>query len=117
MGSERRRAENKRYVASRDQLHIRLRHEASPTTAAMLGPNRGSGCPSEPRGWPHSVPWRLGGFFFLLLLEGACCLASPGPDSHSPAVNVYMSVEEVKKLLGKACRQPGSSLSPECGSF
>ncbi|KAJ7993400.1 hypothetical protein DPEC_G00272050 [Dallia pectoralis] len=60
------------------------------------------------RGWPHSVPWRLSGFFFLLLLEGAVCFASsstsssaPGPGITSrPSVNVYMSEEEVKKLLG-----------------
>lgn len=74
----------------------------------MLGLIHGSGSPSESRGWPHSVLWRLGGFFFLLLLEGAGCLASPsstvgvstGDNSH-PSVNIYMSVEEVKKLLGK----------------
>ncbi|XP_012680830.1 tyrosine-protein kinase RYK isoform X2 [Clupea harengus] len=58
------------------------------------------------RGWPHSVLWRLGGFFFLLLLEGALCLASPsGPpgtnnDSNRPYVNIFLSTEEVKKLLG-----------------
>uniref|UniRef100_A0A672YG94 Tyrosine-protein kinase RYK n=1 Tax=Sphaeramia orbicularis TaxID=375764 RepID=A0A672YG94_9TELE len=63
--------------------------------------------PSESRGWPHSVLWRLGGFFFLLLLEGAGCLASPSSPSgvnnnnnNHPSVNIYMSVEEVKKLLG-----------------
>ncbi|XP_041913117.1 tyrosine-protein kinase RYK isoform X1 [Alosa sapidissima] len=58
------------------------------------------------RGWPHSVLWRLGGFFFLLLLEGALCLASPsGPpgtnnNSNRPYVNIFLSTEEVKKLLG-----------------
>uniref|UniRef100_A0A8C7YID0 Tyrosine-protein kinase RYK n=1 Tax=Oryzias sinensis TaxID=183150 RepID=A0A8C7YID0_9TELE len=53
------------------------------------------------RGWRRSVPRRLGGFFFLLLLEGAGCLANPGVYPHNkPAVNIYMSVEEVKKLLG-----------------
>ncbi|XP_026200514.1 tyrosine-protein kinase RYK isoform X2 [Anabas testudineus] len=77
----------------------------------MLGLIHGSGSPSESRGWPHSVLWRLGGFFFLLLLEGAGCLASPGSatgvnnnnnnnNNNSPHVNIYMSVEEVKKLLG-----------------
>lgn len=74
----------------------------------MLGLIRGSGSPSESRVWPHSVLWRLGGFFFLLLLEGAGCLASPGSpvgvNNNNPGVNIYMSVEEVKKLLGKeAC--------------
>lgn len=71
----------------------------------MLGLIRGSGSPSESRVWPHSVLWRLGGFFFLLLLEGAGCLASPGSpvgvNNNNPGVNIYMSVEEVKKLLGK----------------
>ncbi|XP_069378610.1 tyrosine-protein kinase RYK isoform X2 [Paralichthys olivaceus] len=73
----------------------------------MLGWTRGSGSPSEPRAWPHSVLWRLGGFFFLLLLEGAGCLANPSSTSgnnnnnqQQPGVNIYMSVEEVKKLLG-----------------
>ncbi|XP_053286581.1 tyrosine-protein kinase RYK isoform X3 [Pleuronectes platessa] len=72
----------------------------------MLGWIRGSGSPSEPRAWPHSVLWRLGGFFFLLLLEGAGCLANPSSTSGNnnnnqlPSVNIYMSVEEVKKLLG-----------------
>lgn len=76
----------------------------------MLGLSHGSGSLSEPRGWPHSVLWRLGGFFFLLLLEGTGCLASPSSPSsvntnnNSPFINIYMSVEEVKKLLGKkAC--------------
>lgn len=68
----------------------------------------GSRSPSESRGWPLSVPCRLGGFFLLLLLKGAGCLASPSSPSgvnnnnnHHPSVNIYMSVEEVKKLLGK----------------
>lgn len=67
----------------------------------------GSRSPSESRGWPLSVPCRLGGFFLLLLLKGAGCLASPSSPSgvnnnnnHHPSVNIYMSVEEVKKLLG-----------------
>ncbi|KAM3619501.1 uncharacterized protein V6R79_009315 [Siganus canaliculatus] len=74
----------------------------------MLGLIQGSGNPPESRVWPHSVPWRLGGFFFVLLLEGAGCLASPGTvagdnnnnNNNQPNVNIYMSVEEVKKLLG-----------------
>ncbi|KAM4629008.1 tyrosine-protein kinase RYK isoform 3-T3 [Polymixia lowei] len=71
----------------------------------MLGLIRCSGSPSESRGWPHSVLWRLGGFFFLLLLEGAVCLANPSSapgvnNNNHPSVNIYMSVEEVKKLLG-----------------
>ncbi|XP_043984583.1 tyrosine-protein kinase RYK isoform X2 [Gambusia affinis] len=74
----------------------------------MLGLTVRTGSPSESRGWPHSVLWRLGGFFFLLLLEGACCLASHSIPSgvhinvnnNNPRVNIYMSVEEVKKFLG-----------------
>ncbi|XP_030583218.1 tyrosine-protein kinase RYK isoform X3 [Archocentrus centrarchus] len=73
----------------------------------MLGLIGDSGIPSGSRVWPHSVLWRLGGFFFLLLLEGAGCLASPGSpagvndnNNNNPGVNIYMSVEEVKKLLG-----------------
>lgn len=87
-----------------DQEPLRARR---PLTA-MLGLIHGSGTPPESRGWPHSVLWRLGGFFFLLLLEGAGCLANPsslsGVNNNNPSVNIYMSVEEVKKLLGKkAC--------------
>ncbi|XP_029003656.1 tyrosine-protein kinase RYK isoform X2 [Betta splendens] len=73
----------------------------------MSGSIRGSGSPSESRRWPHSVLWRSGGFFFLLLLEGTGCLASPSiatgvatNTNNNPRVNIYMSVEEVKKLLG-----------------
>ncbi|XP_029938707.1 tyrosine-protein kinase RYK isoform X2 [Salarias fasciatus] len=71
----------------------------------MSGLIRGSGCPSESRGSPHSLPRRFGGFFLLLLLDGACCLTSLGSPlgvnhNNSPNVNIYMSVEEVKKLLG-----------------
>ncbi|XP_041701140.1 tyrosine-protein kinase RYK isoform X2 [Coregonus clupeaformis] len=65
------------------------------------------GSPSVCRGWPHSVQWILGGFFFLLLLEGTFCLTNPSTSSAPapgidirPSVNVYMSEEEVKKLLG-----------------
>lgn len=88
----------------------------------MSGSVHGAGSPPESRGWPHSVPWRLGGFFFLLLLEGAGCLANPGSPSgvgggsgnnnNSPGVNIYMSVEEVNKLLGKKGRDTfGPTLS------
>ncbi|KAM9386015.1 tyrosine-protein kinase RYK isoform 2-T2 [Pholidichthys leucotaenia] len=67
-----------------------------------------SGSPAEEhRVRPHSVLWRLGGFFFLLLLEGAASIANPwnspsgvGNSNSSPGVNIYMNVEEVKKLLG-----------------
>ncbi|XP_055797132.1 tyrosine-protein kinase RYK-like isoform X2 [Salvelinus fontinalis] len=61
------------------------------------------------RDWTNSVQWSLGVFFFLLLLEGTLCLANPNPSTSSapalginnrPSVNVYMSEEEVKKLLG-----------------
>ncbi|CAL8252363.1 unnamed protein product [Merluccius merluccius] len=55
---------------------------------------------------PRWVLWRLGGLLCLLGLEGALGLA--GPSSAPPAVssnnnqgvNVYMSLEEVKKFLG-----------------
>ncbi|CAL8310001.1 unnamed protein product [Lota lota] len=57
------------------------------------------------RAWPHWVLWRLGGLLCLLGLEGAFCLA--GPSSSPPAVNnnnqglnIYMSLEEVKRFLG-----------------
>ncbi|XP_028300575.1 tyrosine-protein kinase RYK isoform X4 [Gouania willdenowi] len=53
---------------------------------------------------------RLGGFLarLLLLLEGITGLTDPGrppgllrdPRDHNPSVNIYMSVEEVKKLIG-----------------
>nr|XP_061834362.1 tyrosine-protein kinase RYK isoform X1 [Nerophis lumbriciformis] len=72
-----------------------------------------SASPSESRGWPRSVVWRPGGFFLffpllllllLLLLEGGLGLASPGSlaglGSNNRSVNIYLSVEEVKKLLG-----------------
>ncbi|MEQ2290249.1 hypothetical protein AMECASPLE_001468 [Ameca splendens] len=74
----------------------------------MLGVTLSSGSPSGRRFWPHWVLWRLGGFFLLLLLEGAGCLASQSSpsgvhinnnNSNNPSVNIYMSVEEVKKLL------------------
>ncbi|MED6260065.1 hypothetical protein ATANTOWER_032648, partial [Ataeniobius toweri] len=74
----------------------------------MLGVTLSSGSPFGRRFWPHWVLWRLGGFFLLLLLEGAGCLASQSSPSgvhinnnnNNPSVNIYMSVEEVKKLLG-----------------
>uniref|UniRef100_A0A8C7MCQ0 Receptor like tyrosine kinase n=1 Tax=Oncorhynchus kisutch TaxID=8019 RepID=A0A8C7MCQ0_ONCKI len=65
------------------------------------------GNPSVCRRWTPWVQWRLGGFFFLLLLEGTLCLANPSISTVSaldinnhPSVNVYMSEEEVSKLLG-----------------
>uniref|UniRef100_A0A672ML77 Tyrosine-protein kinase RYK n=1 Tax=Sinocyclocheilus grahami TaxID=75366 RepID=A0A672ML77_SINGR len=69
---------------------------------------RGSGggaASAVSRGWPHTVLWRLGGFFLLLLLEGARCLANPSNapginNNNRPNMNVFMSEEEVKKLLG-----------------
>ncbi|KAJ3580700.1 hypothetical protein NHX12_034243 [Muraenolepis orangiensis] len=71
----------------------------------MLGSS--PGCEARGPGvWPHRVLWRLGGLLCLLRLEGALCLA--GPSSSPPAVNnnnnqgvnLYMSLEEVKKFLG-----------------
>ncbi|XP_069560147.1 tyrosine-protein kinase RYK isoform X3 [Brachyistius frenatus] len=85
------------------------RTTASQTTSAMSGLTLGSGSPAESRGRPHSARWRLRGFFLLLLLllEGAGCLTNPSSPSgvnnnnnNNPSVNIYMSVEEVKKLLG-----------------
>nr|XP_023998496.1 tyrosine-protein kinase RYK-like [Salvelinus alpinus] len=76
----------------------------------MLGKRglvRRCGSLSVYRGWADSVQWSLGVFFFLLLLERTLCLANPSTSSapalginHRPSVNVYMSEEEVKKLLG-----------------
>jgi len=74
----------------------------------MFVPARGSGggaASAVSRGWPHMVLWRLGGFFLLLLLEGARCLTNPSNapginNNNRPNVNVFMSEEEVKKLLG-----------------
>ncbi|KAM7410531.1 hypothetical protein PAMA_001796 [Pampus argenteus] len=73
----------------------------------MSGLIHGSGSSSDSRGWPHSVLWRVGGFFFLLLLEGAGCLANPSSvldnnniNNNNHSVNIYLSAEEVKKLLG-----------------
>ena len=75
----------------------------------MLGSS--PGCePRVPglRAWPHWVLWRLGGLLCLLGLEGAFCLAGPGSSppavsNNNEGVNVYMSLEEVKKFLGKFC--------------
>ncbi|CAL8392924.1 unnamed protein product [Boreogadus saida] len=72
----------------------------------MLGSS--PGCePRVPglRAWPHWVLWRLGGLLCLLGLEGAFCLAGPGSSppavsNNNEGVNVYMSLEEVKKFLG-----------------
>ncbi|XP_017294407.1 tyrosine-protein kinase RYK isoform X2 [Kryptolebias marmoratus] len=70
----------------------------------MSGLTHGSGSLCESPGRPRSMLWRLRGFFLLLLLlEGACCLANPSSSSANnnlPSVNIYMSVEEVKKFLG-----------------
>ncbi|XP_072294839.1 tyrosine-protein kinase RYK isoform X2 [Eucyclogobius newberryi] len=64
---------------------------------------------SGSRGWPLSLPRRLGGLcvLMLLLLLGAGGLASPSSpagvnnnNNNQPRINIYMSVEEVKKLLG-----------------
>ncbi|XP_024908703.1 tyrosine-protein kinase RYK isoform X2 [Cynoglossus semilaevis] len=76
----------------------------------MLGLSRGSCSPSVSRVWQNWLSWKLEDFFILLLflLEGAGCLASPASPSSTtgvngnnrPGINVYMNVEEVKKLLG-----------------
>lgn len=74
----------------------------------MFLPARGSGggaASAVSQSWPDTVLWRLGGFFLLLLLEGARCLANPSNapginNNNRPNVNVFMSEEEVKKLLG-----------------
>ncbi|KAK6478435.1 tyrosine-protein kinase RYK isoform X1 [Huso huso] len=64
----------------------------------------GSGSPARPNS--GLFPWRGGGFVFLLLLEAATCLANPSAptinsnNNNHPSVNVYMSEEEVRKLLG-----------------
>uniref|UniRef100_A0A8K9V7A7 Tyrosine-protein kinase RYK n=1 Tax=Oncorhynchus mykiss TaxID=8022 RepID=A0A8K9V7A7_ONCMY len=70
------------------------------------GGGGGSRSPSVYRDWTHSVQWSLGGFFLLLFLEGTVCLANPSTSvptldiNNHPSVNVYMSEEEVNKLLG-----------------
>lgn len=81
------------------------------SSPAMLGLSRGSCSPSVSRVWQNWLSWKLEDFFILLLflLEGAGCLASPASPSSTtgvngnnrPGINVYMNVEEVKKLLGK----------------
>ncbi|KAK0137904.1 Tyrosine-protein kinase RYK [Merluccius polli] len=53
---------------------------------------------------PRWVLWRLGGLLCLLGLEGALGLAGPSSappavSSNNQGVNVYMSLEEVKKFL------------------
>ncbi|XP_061096325.1 tyrosine-protein kinase RYK isoform X2 [Conger conger] len=76
-------------------------------TAAILllaEPNRLCGSGSVSREWSCSVPWRREGFFFLLLLQAAVCLANPsvpGVSNYRPGVNVFMSGQEVKKFLGQ----------------
>lgn len=62
------------------------------------------GGPAGSQRWPQSMLWKLGSFIFLILLKRVACLASPSylPDNNNnPSVNIYMSLEEVKKLLGK----------------
>nr|XP_055068953.1 tyrosine-protein kinase RYK isoform X2 [Misgurnus anguillicaudatus] len=73
----------------------------------MFVPARGSGggATAVPRSWPHTLAWKLGGLFLLLFLEGARCLTNPNNvpginNNNRPNVNVFMSEEEVKKLLG-----------------
>lgn len=64
-----------------------------------------TGAPARSQRWPRWVLWKLGSFIFLILLETIDCSANPSylPDNnHNPSVNIYMSLEEVKKLLGKA---------------
>lgn len=60
------------------------------------------GAPAGSQRWLHSMLWKLGSFIFLTLLKRSDCLANPSylPDNN-PSVNIYMSLEEVKKLLGK----------------
>ncbi|XP_036377686.1 tyrosine-protein kinase RYK isoform X1 [Megalops cyprinoides] len=61
---------------------------------------------SVSRSWSQSVPWRRGGFFILFLLKAAVCHANPSSppginnNNNRPSVNVFMSEQEVKKLLG-----------------
>lgn len=61
------------------------------------------GAPAGSQRWPHSMLWKLGSFIFLILLKRIDCLANPSylPDNNNPSVNIYMSLEEVKKFLGK----------------
>ncbi|KAI1889302.1 hypothetical protein AGOR_G00177790 [Albula goreensis] len=69
-------------------------------------PTRPCGGGSGTQGWSYSVPWRRGGFLLLLLLKAAVCLANPSSapginsNNNRPNVNIFMSEQEVKKLLG-----------------
>lgn len=64
---------------------------------------RRSGCHTR----PLPALRTLGGCVLLLLLQAALCLARPGGiistniNNNHPSVNVYMSEDEVKKLLGE----------------
>ncbi|XP_061593561.1 tyrosine-protein kinase RYK isoform X2 [Cololabis saira] len=72
--------------------------------AGLSSSGRGSRGWGETRGWGGLRGWVI----LLLLLGGAgCSPSSPGPgspaastDDNNPFINIYMSVEEVKKLLG-----------------
>lgn len=71
--------------------------------------------------WPGRALWRPAGcLFLLLLLRGAQSLAKPGVapalnGNTRPSVNVYMSEEEVKKLLGM-CLTTLRPFVPKCFS-
>ncbi|XP_064186804.1 tyrosine-protein kinase RYK isoform X1 [Anguilla rostrata] len=83
---------------------IYLRNRKSAAILVLVEPNRLCGSGSVSRGRSCSVPWRREGFFFLLLLQAAVCLANPsvpGISSNGPGVNVFMSEQEVKKFLGQ----------------
>lgn len=62
----------------------------------------------------------IGGCVLLLLLQAAQCLARPGGiistsnNNNHPSVNVYMSEEEVKKLLGECVFGSSRSILPLC---
>lgn len=78
--------------------------------AARGSGGRRSGC----RARPLPALRTLGGCGLLLLLQTALCLARPSgiistnTNNNRPSVNVYMSEDEVKKLLGECVF--GSSL-------
>lgn len=71
--------------------------------AARGSGGRRSGC----RARPLPALRTLGGCVPLLLLQAALCLARPSAvisantNNNHPSVNVYMSEDEVKKLLGE----------------
>lgn len=97
-----RRPERKRNAAASMRIkvtagdhHLKVGHPSSTAMSAPAGSRR----------WPQSVLWKLGSLILLILLERIQCSANPSylPDTTSnPSVNIYMSLEEVKKLLGKA---------------